>query len=77
MGVVSLDILFIIFLSGGLLPVLGLWFYYDWRDGVIYEGERLSVIFHCIKCDQIYSAKDQIEVLECPRCQFRNSRLRF
>ena len=77
MGVVSLDVLFIIFLASGLLPILGMWVFYDWRDGAVYEFERRSIIFHCIKCDQIYSTKGEGEVLECPQCKFENSRLRF
>jgi DNA-directed RNA polymerase subunit RPC12/RpoP len=35
------------------------------------------VIFHCIKCSQIYTGPHGGEEEECPRCSFNNARLRF
>ena len=73
----SLDVFFFLFLSAGLSLVIGLWFYYDWRDRSLYDLERFPVLFHCIKCDSIYTAKKESDLVACPHCRFENSRLIF
>ncbi len=77
MVTLSLDVFFFLFLSAGLSLVIGLWFYYDWRDRSLYELERFPVLFHCIKCDSIYTAKRESDLVACPHCRFENSRLIF
>ncbi len=56
---------------------LGLWLYYDRRDHARFEVERRKTIFHCIRCDALYSAPTGTELAHCPRCGHENSRLRF
>lgn len=56
---------------------LGLWFYYDRRDHERFEGERRKTTFHCIRCDNLYTAPGATELAKCPRCGHENSRLRF
>ena len=74
---VSLSFGALIYTFGTCAIILGLWLYYDVRDHGMYESERRQAIFHCIRCDKLYTARAGTETCPCPRCAFRNSRLRF
>ena len=54
-----------------------LWLYYDQRDRLFYDSERRKVTFHCIRCDHLYTKKNGHELAQCPRCDYRNTRLKF
>ena len=56
---------------------LGLWLWYDRRDHRMFEGERRRTTFHCIRCDNLYTAPVAPEVRPCPRCGHENARLKF
>ncbi len=56
---------------------LGLWLYYDRRERDRFEGQRRKTTFHCIRCDQLYSAPAGTELCPCPRCGHENVRLKF
>ena len=56
---------------------LALWFYYDRRDHALYETERRKTVFHCIRCDKLYTVKRGTELSPCPRCGHENTRLKF
>jgi len=56
---------------------LGLWFYYDGRDHRRFERERRKTVFHCIRCDALYTAPAGTELMKCPRCGHENTKLRF
>ncbi len=56
---------------------LGLWLYYDRRDHRRFEGERRKTVFHCIRCDAVYTGTAGMELMRCPRCGHENARLRF
>lgn len=56
---------------------LGLWYYYDRRDHLRFERERRKTTFHCIRCDQLYTAPRGLELSKCPRCAHENTRLKF
>lgn len=77
MFVIDLTLGALIYTFSAFALVLALWLYYDLRDKNIYESERKKVIFHCIKCDKIYTARQGAEVASCPRCTFQNARLKF
>lgn len=77
MFVVDLTFGALIYIFSALTLILGLWLFYDLRDKNLYEAERKKVIFHCIKCDKIFTAKCGSEVARCPRCGFENTRLKF
>lgn len=68
---------YLFYVVSGLLLVVGLWVYYDRRDKQLYEGQRLLVIFHCVRCGKIYTAKGTHEEAPCPECRFNNGRLKF
>jgi Zn finger protein HypA/HybF involved in hydrogenase expression len=74
---VSLSVGALVYTFSALSFVLGLWFYYDFRDRGMYDRERRKAIFHCIRCDKLYAARVGTETCPCPKCSFRNSRLRF
>lgn len=64
----------------GLLVLGGtgfLWVYYDRRDRAFYDAERCKITFHCIRCDQLYTAKNGTETAPCPQCGHLNVRLKF
>lgn len=73
----SLDTLVILFLSSGMLLIFLLWFYYDRRDCRLYDRQRISHVYYCVRCGHLYESKDPSEVCDCPKCSFRNGRLRF
>lgn len=77
MFVVDLTLGALIYIFSALTLIFGLWLFYDRRDMNLYEAERKKVIFHCIKCDKIYTGKQGVETSRCPRCSFENSRLKF
>jgi hypothetical protein len=77
MVTLSLEVFVLIYLSIGLSLVGGLWVFFDRRDGHLYEAERARVIFHCIKCGRIYTARKSAETEACEACGFSNSRLCF
>ena len=70
-------IFFLLYLGAGFILLFGLWFYYDWRDSHIHDAQRAKVIYHCIKCSQIYTGPHLSEECDCPQCGFTNGRLRF
>jgi hypothetical protein len=59
------------------LVFLGLWLWYDRRDHRTFERERRKATFHCIRCDQLYTARTGTELAKCPRCGHENTRLKF
>jgi DNA-directed RNA polymerase subunit RPC12/RpoP len=74
---VDLTVGALIYTFSAALLILSLWLHYDRRDRKLYEAERRKVIFHCIRCDKIYTGREGSEELACPRCQFQNVRLKF
>lgn len=54
-----------------------LWMYYDRRDHALYEHERRKVVFHCIRCNHLYTRRAGAETAVCPRCGHENARLKF
>jgi hypothetical protein len=73
----SVDTFFLIYLGFGFTLILSLSVYYDWKRFHQYEAERSKVIYHCIKCSQIYTGPYRSEEFDCPKCGFTNGRLRF
>ena len=56
---------------------LALWLYYDGRDHRRFERERRKTVFHCIRCDALYTAPSGTALCKCPKCGHENTRLRF
>ena len=74
---VNLSVGALIYTVSAIVLIFGLWIYYDVRDRKLIDAKRRRVVFHCIRCDRLYSAPVGTEVCKCPRCEFENSRLRF
>lgn len=74
---VNLSVGALIYTVSAIVLIFGLWIYYDVRDRKLIDAKRRRVVFHCIRCDKLYSAPEGTEVCKCPRCRFENSRLRF
>jgi hypothetical protein len=53
------------------------WLYYDQRDRLFYDSERRKITVHCIRCDHLYTPKTGTDLAQCPRCNHRNTRLKF
>lgn len=60
--------------AGGLFV---LWIYTDFRDKQLYDSRRRKLVYHCIRCDHLYTGTGENERKRCPRCQHDNHRLRF
>jgi uncharacterized paraquat-inducible protein A len=73
----GLDIIFLFLLTAGIVLLMGLWIYYERRDGQRESEGRQDVIYHCIKCSQIYTGVRGSEECDCPKCGFCNGRLQF
>lgn len=65
------------FLSVGMAFLFGLWFFYERRDAVLRDHQRLTTVFHCIKCGLVYTRPRLRSSGTCPRCNFINNRLKF
>ena len=73
----DVEIFYLLYFGAGFLLVFGLWIYMDHKDKLRSIPRQSKVIFHCIKCSQIYTGPHEGEEAECPRCSFNNARLRF
>lgn len=73
----DVDFFFLLYLGLGFLLLGGFWLYSDIQDKRRIEPRASKVIFHCIKCSQIYVGRHGSEECDCPQCGFKNGRLRF
>ncbi len=76
---ITLDVpvFFLLYLGSGAALIFSLALYYDWRDKHRHEQERHRVVYHCIKCGQIYVGPFESSECDCPKCGFTNGRLSF
>ena len=42
-----------------------------------YEGLARTSTFHCLRCDSVYTASADCDSMQCPKCGYKNSKLRF
>ncbi len=73
----DVDVFFLLYLGAGFILIFALSLYYDRRDKHRHEEERHQVVYHCIKCGQIYVGTYKSNACECPECGFTNGRLSF
>ncbi len=73
----DVEIFYLLYFGAGFFLVFGLWIYAEHKDKLRIIPRQSKVIFHCIKCSQIYTGPHGGEEEECPRCSFNNARLRF
>jgi len=65
------------FLVTGLLFFVAFWIYYDRRDHLFYDRQRIHHVHHCVKCGTLYASRDSKQSEACPECGFKNASLRF
>lgn len=65
------------FLVFGLIFFVLIWLYYDRRDRLYYDYQRLRHIHHCVKCGALYTSREKDPLAPCPSCGFKNASLRF
>jgi hypothetical protein len=65
------------FLVAGLIFFTVIWLYYDRRDRLYYDRQRLRNVHHCVKCGKLYTSTAGDRVADCPSCGFKNASLRF
>lgn len=70
-------VFFLLYLGVGGALIFGLAIYYDRMDAQRYVEERNKVVYHCIKCGQIYVGAYPSQECDCPECGFTNGRLSF
>ncbi len=73
----SLSSVITTFLCLGLVFFFLLWTYYDRRDRHYYDSQRQRRSFHCVRCGQLYSSREQGEKVACKNCGYENPSLRF
>jgi uncharacterized paraquat-inducible protein A len=73
----ELPVAVVIYCTLVAIAFLTLWLWYDHRDHQTFERERRKTTFHCIRCDQLYTAAAGAEHAKCPRCAHENTRLKF
>jgi len=73
----EVDIFFLVYLGTGFLLFSALWLYYEQKDKQAYNAKRTKVVFHCIKCSEIYTGPHEAIERDCPQCGFTNGRLGF
>jgi Zn finger protein HypA/HybF involved in hydrogenase expression len=69
--VLALDFSFAVVLQvgAGIALMTALWLFYD--------RTRRRTTYHCLKCNQVYTADAQAGLAPCPRCGHPNPRLHF
>lgn len=77
MFVIGIAYLALLYIGLFLIPLLILSFYYDKRDINQHNKQRSLVVFHCVKCENVYSLRGGSEMGNCPKCEFNNVRLKF
>ena len=60
-----------------VLMILVAWIYYDRRERVTRDHERIVTAFCCVRCGKIYSRPRSREISPCPNCGAKNHRLKF
>jgi hypothetical protein len=65
------------FLTIGLVFFALVWLYYDRRDRIYYDRQRIRHVHHCVKCGALYTTAERDKQAACPSCGFPNPSLRF
>ncbi len=76
-ALIGVTVLFALYLTGGIIIILALQYYYDQKQAELCGGERSQAIFHCVRCGNIYTDSQDHETSCCTQCKFENSRLKF
>lgn len=73
----SPDLIIMLYISLAICVIFGLWLFYDKRELESYKSQKVLSVFYCVKCGSIYSMGKEKERTLCPKCNFKNNRLKF
>ncbi|CDE84864.1 putative uncharacterized protein [Coraliomargarita sp. CAG:312] len=68
---------FAIIVSAALLICGAAAFAFSRRQMRDYEKLARTSTFHCMRCDSVYTASSQVQSQPCPKCGYKNARLKF
>tara|TARA_A200000113_G_scaffold220999_1_gene232095 strand:- start:4152 stop:4385 length:234 start_codon:yes stop_codon:yes gene_type:complete len=74
---IPFEIFSLILIILGLSIILALWFYYDRKQKLAFKKEKFEKAFYCIKCNHLYSIRQNVELSDCPKCGYESGRLQF
>lgn len=74
---IPFEIFSLILIILGLSIILALWFYYDRKQKLAFKKEKFEKAFYCIKCNHLYSIRQNVELSACPKCGYESGRLQF
>ncbi|MCD8284077.1 MAG: hydrogenase nickel incorporation protein HypA [Opitutae bacterium] len=74
---VGIDVFFAAIIGIALVLFLLVGFFYNRRDRLTQDHLRITTVFYCIRCGEIYSRPRSREVAACPKCGLKNTRLKF
>ena len=70
-----------VFFAAVVSALLGVFALAAWvlsrRQRVAYERLARTATFHCMRCDSVYTASSQVQSQPCPKCGYKNARLKF
>ena len=66
----------------GFISCLILWFLFDemqqeTNQAKRYEAMKIKQAFYCTDCHHVYASTENLESCPCPRCNKKNTYLRF
>ncbi|MBQ6534121.1 MAG: hypothetical protein IJI37_03035 [Opitutales bacterium] len=63
---------------GAILAVLGAGAaLFSRRRAKMFESLSKSSTFHCLHCDCVYVSKRGDDIADCPKCGYKNPKLKF
>ena len=74
---IPFEIFSLILIILGLSIILALWYYYDRKQKLAFKKEKFEKAFYCIKCNHLYSVRQNVELSDCPICGYESGRLQF
>ena len=74
---VSLEFFATVFVMIGMVFFVFLWLFYDRRDRIYYDRQRLKHVHHCAKCGHLYTSRFSTGTAPCPNCELPNPPLHF
>ncbi len=70
-----------VFFAAVVSALLGVFALAAWvlsrRQRVAYERLARTATFHCMRCDSVYTADADSDLQPCPKCGYKNTKLRF
>ena len=69
----------ILYTGSALVAIAALWFLYELRDRKQFDARRKRRIFHCVRCQHLYTVRkmDVADGIDCPQCGYKNYELSF